>query len=629
MSVKKAFCIFLLLSNASTFAQTGSKTTDMLLDSARHYIYTDKVKSYSFIQQLDSIAKKENNRLATAYVHHVKGIIDEQMGDNESALSNYSEGISLAEKAQDSNAKSRIRMALSNFYINRSEFQKSIETCQKGIAEALAVSDFETASQFYNNLSLCHSYMREYEKALAYSDKSIELKQKTSNEDGLANAYLNKGLILTSKGNYENGFDYYAKAEAIYLKQSNYVSLTQTYINYGWDYTDLKQFGKARNYLTKAMLYAEKSGDKIRQAGVWNTLGYYYKNAGRNDSVAYALEKGLHLSLEAKNKRNTLIAYQELASHYQTTGNTKPALDYLNKAFQLKDSIFEETKIQQAQALNARYETRQKEEQIKLLHAQQQNNELTIQKQRLTLLAVLLAVATLFLMAYLLFNRYRKKQKARKEQELLAQKEAERVRIARDMHDEMGAGLTRIVMRSEQVKQQLQSGKEIKNDMVETLEKMAGESRQLNHGIGEIIWALNPKNDTLDALCAYLRNYAYDYLEEAGISCHILFPDTIPNTPVSHELRRNIFLIVKEALNNIVKHAQASVVEIKLNLAGNYFSLSIKDNGRGMNSESVLSSGNGLGNMKKRTEECGGKYIFSSEAGKGTQLIIEKIKLGQ
>jgi two-component system sensor histidine kinase UhpB len=529
----------------------------------------------------------------------------------------------LAEKAQNSQAKLRIMIALSNYYINRSNFQKCIEVCQKGISESLGIFDYETASQFYNNLSLCHSYMQEYDMAMAYSDKSIALKQKTTNEDGLANAYLNRGLILTNKGDYESGFNYYAKSEAIYLKHNNHVSLTQTYVNYGWDYTGLKQFHKARNYLNKALFHAKQSNDKIRQAGVWNAWGYYYKNAGYADSVAYSLEHALQLSLEAENNRNALLACQELATHYQNSGNIKLAFAYLNKAYNLKDTVFEEAKIQQAQSLNARHENARKEKQIELLNTQKQNNELVIQKQQLTLLAVSLLIVMLSIVSYFIFNRYRKRQKAQKERELHSQKEAERIRIARDMHDEVGAGLTRIVMRSEQVKLHLQSGQELKNGMVDTLEKMAAESRELSHSIGEIVWALNPKNDTFDALCAYLRNYAYDYFEEVGIACSINFPETIPNMPVSPDLRRNVFLILKESINNIVKYSEASEGEITLQLSENHFSLTIKDNGKGVNNDIVSSSGNGLGNMKKRAEECGGKFTFINKQGEGIAISIE------
>ena len=596
-----------LLCSAPVLAQTGSKKSDVLLDSARHYIYMDNVKSFSFILQLDSLAKKENNQVARAYVHHLKGIIDEQNGDNTSALFNYISGIKIAERAQNISAKLRIKIALSTYYLNRSHFQKCIEICQEGISEALALSDYETASMFYNNLSMCHTYMKEYDKALEYSDKSIELKQKTNNSEGLANAYLNKGLILTHKGDYETGFKYYAMSADIYSKNSNHVALTQTYINYGWDLTDLKQFQKARDYLNKALFHANKSNDRIRQAGAWNALGYYYKNIGHTDSVAYALEQGLHLSIESENKRNALIAYQELSDHYHNTGNPELAFLNLNKASKLKDSIFNESKIQLAQSLNARYETKQKEEQIALLHATNKN-------QKLLLSIIFLTIFLIVLLVSVLFQRYKKQQKVKKENELQNQKEMERMRIARDMHDEIGAGLTRIIMRSEQAKLQLQSSDEHKNCIEESLNKMVIESRVLSHNIGEIIWALNPKNDTLDNLFAYIRSYAYDYLEETDINCNIDFPNTIPETSVSPELRRNIFLIVKEALNNMVKHSNCTNMELKLWFSGTAFSLSIKDNGTGLTGRS-LQMGNGLENMKKRTEEMGGNFTIKSDNG--------------
>lgn len=625
---KRAFvytCVYYLFKITISFAQTGNKSADQFIDSARSYLYSDQIKSYAFIQKIDSIAKNENINVASAYVHHLKGIIDEQIGDNKSALSNYLTGIEIANRSKDKKAKLKISIALSNYYINRSDFQKCITTCQDGIKEAISISDFETAGQFYNNLSLCHSYLQDYEKALTYSDKSIEMKEKGKDEESLANSYLNKGLIFTNKFDYKNGFEYYAKAEAIYLKHLNNVSLTQTYINYGWDYTDLKKYKIARKYLDKALYHAELSKDKIRQAGVWNTLGYYYKNAGYKDSITYALEKGLQYSLEAENKRNVLIAYKELANHYQSIGKQNLAFEYLNKAFLLKDSIFEKTKIQQTQLLNVRFESLQKEEQINLLNAQRKNDKLTIQKQRLILFSILLIIAITALVIYLLFNRYKRKQKERKEIELQYQRENERMRIARDMHDEIGAGLTRIVMRTEQVKLSLLSNNSLINGVEESLLKMGAESRQLSHNIGEIIWALNPKNDTFDALCAYIRNYAYDYLEEAGITCNIHFPESIPTIPITTELRRNVFLILKESLNNILKHSESTEVEIDLTITDNNFSITIKDNGKGIENINSLSRGNGMGNMKKRAEDSGAIINIDSNEGAGLKISVNNI----
>jgi two-component system, NarL family, sensor histidine kinase UhpB len=304
-----------------------------------------------------------------------------------------------------------------------------------------------------------------------------------------------------------------------------------------------------------------------------------------------------------------------LSNHYYKIGNSNLAYDNLNKAYSLKDSIFNDSKIQLAQILNVRYETKQKEQQIKLLTTQKQ-------KQKLITLVIVLSTLIIVIIAIFFFVRFKKKQQLQLEQKLIVQKETERIRIAGDMHDDIGAGLTRIVTRSEQIKIHLQSGKELKNGVVESLEKMASESRELSQNIGEIIWALNPKNDTLDSLFAYIRNYIYDYLDEANIECEIEFPENISDSSVSTELRRNIFLIIKEALNNIVKYANATQTKITLHISENNFSLVIHDNGIGIANLTQL-NGNGLENMKKRTEVMGGNFII--ENNDGLCLKIENI----
>jgi signal transduction histidine kinase len=617
--------ICLLLFTRSLLTQTSNHELNALVDSARNYIYSNKIKSYQFASKLKTKALDIDNKTALAYTYHIFGVIDENHGDNDAAYKNYTTALNYASLSKDKVVKLRILIALSNYYLKLSQTDKAIETCQQGTKEAIKSGNSEIASQFYNNLSLAHSYIEEFDKALIYSDKSIKLKEKLKDEESLANAYLNKGLILTNKADYENGFKYYRLAEELFLKHNTYQALTQTHINFAWDYTDLKQFKKARKHLGKALYFAEKSDDKIRQAGTWNVLGYYYKSVGHIDSVTYALEKGLELSLEAENKRNALVAYQELSNHYQNIGKTNLALEYLTKAFKIKDIIFDESKIQLSQSLNARYETEKKEEQIKLLNTQQENDALIILKQRWTLISISLFLVLISILTFILFTNYHKKQQQKTANELQSQKEAERIRIARDMHDDIGAGLTRIVMRSEQVKQQLQLGNAIKNGIVESLEKMASESRLLSHNIGEIIWALNPKNDTLDNLFAYIRNYAVDFLEEANITSIIQFPENIPGTSVSPELRRNIFLIVKESLNNVVKHAEASEVVITLLLFQQHLSIMIKDNGKGVDEDRMRSDRNGLSNLEKRTLEMGGKFTIQSNPLSGTEVKVEQV----
>lgn len=198
-------------------------------------------------------------------------------------------------------------------------------------------------------------------------------------------------------------------------------------------------------------------------------------------------------------------------------------------------------------------------------------------------------------------------------------REQEREKISRDMHDELGAGITRIALLSEIAKSEPVAD-------VRQLNEISGNARQLADSLREIVWGLDPKHDTFDNLMAYVREYATGYLDTASIDHRICFPEEIPDTPISHELRRNICLVVKEALHNIVRHARASAVKITLEMHQRHFSFYITDNGCGFCAETV-SGGNGLKNMHIRTERSGGRHSIISAPETGTRLAFEFIPL--
>ena len=212
---------------------------------------------------------------------------------------------------------------------------------------------------------------------------------------------------------------------------------------------------------------------------------------------------------------------------------------------------------------------------------------------------------------------YRYKNKLR-ELERLNAIDKERLRISKDMHDEVGASLTRISILSQLASDQKNDAEKSKKLIVQINEIAGGVVDEMS----QIIWAMNPKNDSLDSFASYFRQYASGYLESAEIDGTFAFPDTIPSTPMSSEMRRNIFLTTKEALHNTVKHASATHVEIRLDLAGNQLLIKIKDNGKGFEIEKRVGTGNGLLNMQKRIEELGGSYSIISEPGKGTEIVL-------
>jgi signal transduction histidine kinase len=200
------------------------------------------------------------------------------------------------------------------------------------------------------------------------------------------------------------------------------------------------------------------------------------------------------------------------------------------------------------------------------------------------------------------------KQKALLEKQQAVEKE--RTRIATDMHDDLGAGLSKIKFLSETIG--------IKKQQQQPIEEDIGKIREYSHDMidkmGEIVWALNQKNDSLSDLLSYTRAYASEYLSQNGIHCSFHEPDQIPAKSVSGEFRRNIYLTVKEALHNVVKHAQTTQVCITI-ITDHALHINIHDKGIGFNDNDIRPFSNGLGNMKKRMEDLGGSCQIIHDNG--------------
>jgi signal transduction histidine kinase len=227
--------------------------------------------------------------------------------------------------------------------------------------------------------------------------------------------------------------------------------------------------------------------------------------------------------------------------------------------------------------------------------------------------ALLLALGWLAVKWY--FNQKIKKQKL--EFEKLQAIEKERTRIATDMHDDLGAGLSRIKFLSQSLSNKDTSDRSIKT----ALEKITGYSDEMTEKMGEIVWALNEKNDTLADLVAYTRSYAMEYLANHNIQCQADTPLHLPGSFIPGEVRRNIFLTVKECLHNIVKHANATSVYFSVQLNG-AIEIVIHDNGKGIDWGNRRPNGNGLENIQKRMNEIKGKADFSNKQGTEVKLSV-------
>jgi len=232
-----------------------------------------------------------------------------------------------------------------------------------------------------------------------------------------------------------------------------------------------------------------------------------------------------------------------------------------------------------------------------------------------TIAVGLLVCAIVGSVHYVSTQRLRRQVAALRQQEAL---EKERARIARDLHDQLGANLTQVALLGELA----ETDKDSPPDVEAHARQISQTARDTTHSLDEIDWTVNPSNDTLDGLVNYVCKYAQEYLAVAGLKYRLDVPSQLPNTPISPELRHNVFLATKEAITNIVRHAHATAASVRLRLDSGTFTFEIEDNGKGFADSDTNKGRNGLQNMRKRLADVGGEFSIAPGTEGGTKVRL-------
>jgi signal transduction histidine kinase len=238
------------------------------------------------------------------------------------------------------------------------------------------------------------------------------------------------------------------------------------------------------------------------------------------------------------------------------------------------------------------------------------------------LCAVLLigvAVAAIRFIGFLSVQKLERQLAVLRQQEAL---EKERARIARDIHDQLGASLTQVALLGEMV----EGDKDLPAEVEVHGRQIAHTARETTRTLDEIVWTVNPANDTLDGLIDYICKSGQDYLSVAGLRYRLEVPPELPSAGIAPEVRHNVFLAAKEAVTNIVRHARATSAWIRLHLEPGRFTIEIADDGRGLSGmdQERAATRNGLRNMRKRMEDIGGTFTMDTapEGGLRVRLTV-------
>jgi signal transduction histidine kinase len=340
-----------------------------------------------------------------------------------------------------------------------------------------------------------------------------------------------------------------------------------------------------------------------------------------------AVSRAIALAAETGSRHELNDLYVKAAQVKESKGDPASALVFRKKFELLNDTLLNEKIRNNINELELQYQTAKKDQSIAEQNLALEKNKASIRNKNVLLAWSMAGVIILLLVSVSSYWFYRQKQKLnlqtilalQKEQEvvrlkaLLEGQDAERQRISKEMHDDVGSGLTSILYMSENLISRQPA------ESAAIAPKISRMANSLVEKMNEIIWSLNKEFDTTEDLVVYIRHSISELLEDRDMDYAFNVPDQIPQRSLTGEQRRNIYLVVKESVHNAIKHSCASLITIDFDFTTD-FTITIHDNGKGIDPASMRQFGNGLKNMRQRMDTIGGR--FNITCNNGTTVCI-------
>ncbi len=519
-----------------------------------------------------------------------------------------------------------------NMYYYLGNYPGAMIIAQKGLVSAGQQNDKEMLAHYNNQMGFIYLKQEKPAESIKYYLQYLNLAKQTGNPMALADSYNSMADVYLLEKNYKTTLDYLFAALDIYRRMdSREIIFENSEANdNGTDKRDrvsytlfkisnvYKLTGRYQLSLQYALNGFNYSDGRNPPAFNQYDLASYYINIGEvymalkdYNHARRFLNKGLMLSKKIMHREDIRDAYSGLSKTFARQKMYDSAYRYQQLYSALKDSIINEKTINAVEQIRSSFESDKKDKEIALLK-QQQKLRKTEAENRTLLLNIIIGFFTLlaiisYLIVYIRNNK--KKQRQAYEKQLAVQ--AERQRISGDMHDDIGTGLSTMLIYVNLLKSKLKGSLEYPE-----VERVASLGDEIVVQMKEIVWSLNPDNDSLESLLVFIRQYFAQLFEPLPYHTSIIFPLSIPDVALNGIIRRNIYLSIKEALNNVIKHANASLVELNIRVYRDKLIISVKDDGAGFpdNPDGKFFS-NGLKNMQRRMHQINGKFQFVNNGG--------------
>ncbi|MGG9972462.1 tetratricopeptide repeat protein [Ferruginibacter sp. SUN002] len=523
-------------------------------------------------------AKQSNNKKNMMVIYNYLGHIYSQTGNPEASVQQYQLLETLAEETGDKKTQARAMLNTGALAEEQKDYKKALAKYSSAEDIAIALKDSSLIADCANNKGVVYEqYLQKYPEALKEYNLALSIYTKLNDQRRMAMSYNNIGIVYKHIGNYTKAIEYYKSSLHIAENNKDQFMIAANMTNIGNVYAMLKDYKKAIDYNSK----------------------------------------GLDIAMKINAMNVVAEAASSIADDYAGMKDYKNAYEWHKKFSAYSDTLFNTENAKQVAELESKYQTTKKEKEILQLKQQQKISDLLLQKRKYQFIGFIITGSFIGIVVFLLYNRQRLRQKQMYAKALLDAEYRDRKRISREMHDDIGSGLTQITLMSEYAQNNYPEHKKEFTEIAIT-------SRNLISNMSEIVWSLNPENKTLDLLFSYLREQLNKLLEYSGIDFTINFPEVAPDIILTNEQRRTLLLISKEITNNAVKYSKAKQISIDATLTNNKLQFIIKDDGIGFDT-SIAYAGNGMKNIQHRIHEVNGNLEFESSENKGSRFAYSII----
>jgi signal transduction histidine kinase len=531
------------------------------------------------------------------------------------------QGLLLASKLKDSIAFAELTRYQGTAHYFKGEYEKAANYLftSAGIYERRNMP--KELGHVINDIAKLYRKTRDLKRASAFYEQAYKLFSSQNDSSGMQMILNESGVVYEYQGNYERAINSYRAS----LKMA---TLLKDEAGRAWALSFLagayglqSKFQLAEDFNLQALGIRQKLKDSFAIALSYSDLGVMYSSWGKYERAVYYFEESNKVAEKMQYKELLSNNYAEMSRIANVTGDYKRALDYYTWHTQLKDSLFSAQKTRQIEELSTLYETNKKEQQIEV-------QQLTIKKRNQQIFFILLFTALAAVVAYLFYNRYKWKQQLKLQQEILKQQELatslvleaeekERSRIAKDLHDGVGQMMSAARMNLSSFYNDLklpdpEQNKSLTN-IIQLVDESCKEVRAVSH-------SMMPSALLSKGLPQALEEIA-GRISTADFTIHFYCEGFEERLDSNTETI--LFRVIQECINNAIKHAEATVLDLSLIKDKDGISVTIEDNGKGfIYDPAKVTEGIGLNNIHSRIQFLKGSIDIDSSPGKGTLIAI-------